>query len=141
MEHIYFIQNTTDRSMTKIGKTRNLQRRLSQLQTGSKDPLEVVLTIPVSEFLSEGILHERFKEHRQQGEWFTTSKDIDDFIKLARDEYTVVHKALARSLQNTRIETLDIECVENSATFKNLTVVNHITVFTNRGATGSFEYR
>jgi hypothetical protein len=74
---IYFILNSKNNTV-KIGKTDNLQKRLSQLQTGSDSCLVVILTLP-GDVEEEKELHLRFSDHRLNGEWFTFSDEIKQY--------------------------------------------------------------
>jgi uncharacterized protein YozE (UPF0346 family) len=64
-------------TLVKIGKARNPHLRLRGLQTGSARSLALLLIL---EGDREYDLHERFKEHRVHGEWFTLNEDIRAFI-------------------------------------------------------------
>jgi hypothetical protein len=63
---IYFISNSHH---IKIGVTENITKRLSQLQTGSSEKLEVLFTIEGS-YIEESILHKHFQSNKIRGEWF-----------------------------------------------------------------------
>lgn len=70
----------------KIGKTKNLQARFAQLQTGSPLKLKFILSIVTDDMDNlEARLHRRFADKRGIGEWFA----IDDKdIRAIRKEYS-----------------------------------------------------
>jgi hypothetical protein len=74
---IYFISDGTD--LVKIGYSRNVDKRVQTLATGSPRPLRVLLTIPGTRS-DEGAFHEMFKAEHMRGEWFRMSGRIERFI-------------------------------------------------------------
>jgi len=78
---IYFVL-AEEVGRIKIGKSLEIENRVSQLQTGSPIELKLVCLLDLSDKY-EGILHEFFKEDRVHGEWFEYSEDIKAFIELA----------------------------------------------------------
>lgn len=98
---IYFIQSGKD-GPVKIGKTRNVQRRMNELQVASFHELHLLHYFKADAFI-EGAFHEALADHRIRGEWFAaepaleilreiTPLGFDDIIHLiaqritARDE-------------------------------------------------------
>jgi Meiotically up-regulated gene 113 len=66
----------------KIGKTKNIKKRLSTLSTSNLN-LELILTTE----LEEKLLHRIFKHKRVQKEWFIISEDdIYSIIELEREK-------------------------------------------------------
>jgi hypothetical protein len=63
----------------KIGFTTNLKRRLSVVQIGCPEPIELLGTMAGTRAIEKGI-HRQFITHHQQGEWFTLASEIVDFI-------------------------------------------------------------
>ncbi len=63
----------------KIGKAVNLQSRLSQLQTGSFEPLDLIKAFrdPTGGSM-EKRLHKELVAHRLRGEWFMDHADVRD---------------------------------------------------------------
>ena len=76
---IYFIHGTKTK-LIKIGYSRHALERLSRMQTGSPDILELV-AVCIGDKSIEKELHYKFKEFRKHGEWFTYSSNIESFIK------------------------------------------------------------
>lgn len=65
---VYFIQDGLGR--IKIGVTRDISRRLSDLKTGSSTSLLLVRFVEGAGPKVERWFHRRFNGHRIQGEWF-----------------------------------------------------------------------
>ena len=68
---LYCIAN--DQGLCKFGFSREPQRRLRALQTGSADPLFLVESVSVPEDRVreyERVLHQEFGHLRVRGEWF-----------------------------------------------------------------------
>lgn len=62
----------------KVGTTRNLAKRFSELQTGSPDTYLIFGTMPGNKVV-ERILHKKWKPYHIRGEWFTFSDEIRQF--------------------------------------------------------------
>lgn len=65
----------------KIGVSKNVNKRVKQLQTGNPDIIEVVDTFPSQyPYKIENVLHRRYKYKNIHGECFKLSeKDINNF--------------------------------------------------------------
>ena len=63
----------------KIGFSKDVRRRISELQTFFPDELELLLTAPGS-IMIEHSLHARFKEFAIKGEWFQYAEPIAAFV-------------------------------------------------------------
>jgi hypothetical protein len=74
---VYFIGDGG--GLVKIGYSRNVDKRMQVLATGSPRPLQVLLTIPGTRS-DEGAFHEMFKAEHMRGEWFRLSDRIERFI-------------------------------------------------------------
>lgn len=94
MKSVYLIRGNDGRY--KIGIAKNPKKRISQLQTGNSDKLELIESYP-SENASkiETALHNQFSHIKLNGEWFDLSiteetlfikrcKTIDDTITMLR---------------------------------------------------------
>lgn len=78
---IYFIQNA-DTGHVKIGRARNVQQRLSNLQTANSGTL-VLLARCAGSRETERDLHQRFKSKHVRGEWFDISaQDVEEVAAL-----------------------------------------------------------
>lgn len=67
----------------KIGRSRHVRKRVSDLQVGCPYELSIAARIPGDEHL-ERVLHKMFAPARIQGEWFFRSSDIDLLIEELR---------------------------------------------------------
>lgn len=74
---VYFVRAADGR--IKIGVTRNLRRRLAQLQMFSAAPLELMGSI-AGGYAVEGSVHRLFAESAVGGEWFAPSPRLLEFI-------------------------------------------------------------
>lgn len=70
MHHLYIIQSDVTGAF-KVGRSKNVQKRLKQLQTGSPYKLKLILELKHQGYI-EKQLHEILKIHkcRKNGEWF-----------------------------------------------------------------------
>lgn len=73
---VYFIGRANE---VKIGFTNNLAKRLTNLRTGTTEPLTVLLTVPAVPVL-ERYFHEKFAADHVDREWFKASETILNFI-------------------------------------------------------------
>jgi len=78
---VYFI--CSRRRLVKIGTTVNLPARLKKLQTGSPFKLQIVACVEGGATL-EAEYHERFCEHRVNGEWFRNQGPVSAEIERLR---------------------------------------------------------
>lgn len=68
--HVYLIQ-LGDTDVFKIGITNNINRRISQLQSKSPIPLNLIYQWTGHDYHAfESILHKTFEKKRVKGEWF-----------------------------------------------------------------------
>lgn len=78
IERVYFIANN-DRSMIKIGRSTNIGKRLSALQSGSPTSLQILASAPGTS-CDERALHAKFIAHHRHGEWFCGHSEILELI-------------------------------------------------------------
>ena len=78
--NIYFIREKGTGNI-KIGSAVDIDRRLSQLQTGNSSKLEVIDVIEDVYGEVETEIHSRLAKYRLDGEWF--SPDVEDKLHLA----------------------------------------------------------
>lgn len=82
-EFIYFILNR-DSNAIKIGRTKNVAKRLRTLQTSSPAKLELIKSVQVEGFdevrMLEQALHKQFNDIRLSGEWFKAEIILLDHI-------------------------------------------------------------
>lgn len=89
LEHasqVVYVLRAGDR--VKIGHTLDLARRVSELQVGCPDQLEVLLAIP-GDPSDESYLHERFAAQWVRGEWYRLDETISAWIEAARETRSV----------------------------------------------------
>ena len=67
-DHLYFIQSDVT-GMIKIGRSKDPQRRLKQLQTGNANKLKIIACFNGLGW-REKLLHESLKDWSKEGEWF-----------------------------------------------------------------------
>lgn len=69
-DHLYLIQSGKTGAF-KVGRSHNVQKRLSQLQTASPYPLRIILILK-NQGWREKIIHQILKRERSRatGEWF-----------------------------------------------------------------------
>ncbi len=81
---IYFIGMVEREAVTaiKIGYSTNVPDRLSTLQTASARPLELLATMPGTQY-QERVLHGKFE--RLHGEWFRPTHDLVEYIHANAD--------------------------------------------------------
>jgi len=72
-DHLYFIQMEEAPYYFKIGRTKNIEKRLKQLQTGSGVKLRLVYLFEKLGH-KEKYLHEELNRWRQSGEWFACNR-------------------------------------------------------------------
>lgn len=72
--YIYFIQMGF-MGPIKIGLTKDIDKRLVSLQTGSPYPLRLLSWTPGNEE-TEKYVHDLYRDHRLEGEWFLPHPDL-----------------------------------------------------------------
>jgi hypothetical protein len=78
---VYFIGNL-EHKWVKIGRTINLSKRLSSIQTGCPCLLEILGYIKSKDANKlEKQMHRKFNRSKMHGEWYVLSKDIMEFIE------------------------------------------------------------
>ncbi|HEY6254511.1 MAG TPA: GIY-YIG nuclease family protein [Xanthobacteraceae bacterium] len=78
---VYMIQAGGEHGPVKIGVTDDVEKRLIGMQTGNHQRL-VVLRLFEGGAAEERLLHERFADHRLDGEWFSFSKQMLSDVEL-----------------------------------------------------------
>lgn len=78
--YIYFIRVG---ERVKIGRAKDVNRRLGELRPGSAQPLNLIAAVPSHGEL-ESAIHEKFAKYRIQGEWFALSPELTAFIELLK---------------------------------------------------------
>lgn len=81
---VYFIA-AVDAGKIKIGRTRNISKRLSALETSSPVPLTLMHTVQYDDELEQRI-HQHLGKYRSHGEWFHADKPVVEFVRNAKKE-------------------------------------------------------
>ena len=68
-DDLYIIQSDVT-GMIKIGRSKNPEKRLKQLQTGNPNRLKLIATFK-GQGWKEKLIHEDLKRWRKKGEWFS----------------------------------------------------------------------
>jgi hypothetical protein len=76
--YVYFVAGGP---FIKIGWSMWMRERIAGLQTGNPYKLELLATMPGS-IDTEREMHDRFKDHRVEGEWFKDCQEIRNFIEV-----------------------------------------------------------
>jgi hypothetical protein len=71
-EYVYFIRAGDEGGPVKIGRTRDVQRRLAALQTASAETLHLIGFVH-GDATTELALHEEFRDEMLRGEWIAAS--------------------------------------------------------------------
>lgn len=99
---VYFIQCGKQGGPIKIGKASDVEKRISELQTGSPFTLSLLAKIPCAgdkdAFRMEKWFHDRFHRKHIRGEWFTGS------IKLKTIEANIDHAKSDKDWDEVRSE-------------------------------------
>jgi hypothetical protein len=102
---IYLIKCTADNTC-KIGYSRNPNTRLSGVQTGNPNELNLEYVIDGNK-KDEANLHEKFKDYRIRGEWFEYSVDIKEYFsneKPSRDLSIDKYRKITFEVKSGEIE-------------------------------------
>lgn len=94
---VYFIQAGED-GPVKIGTAEDVAARLSELQTGSPAPLQLLGYVSGGR-ADEQMLHRRFAALRMRGEWFSPAPELIDFIVAALRADAKAEQAHADALE------------------------------------------
>lgn len=90
---VYFVHNADSNAM-KIGRAKNLEKRLSSLQTSSPATLKLVKAIQVTSGKEaaelEYKLHQQFTHLRITGEWFKTETELLDYLKSPLNDTQII---------------------------------------------------
>ena len=83
---VYVIQESKSKRV-KIGYTADsVNQRVSQLQTGNPEPLELVIVYPEYGRSEERFFHHLHKEYRLCGEWFAYQGSVRRMIANIRNQ-------------------------------------------------------
>ncbi len=82
-KEIYFVKSG---DYVKIGNSSNIKERLTDLQTGNPEPLELLYSYPINNKRHkptniEDAHHYKFRKHHHCNEWFHLSNEIKNYIE------------------------------------------------------------
>lgn len=80
MKDVYLICDAKNNTY-KIGVSKNVDKRLKQLQTGNSNDLHIVYKIRTEyPFILESMLHKHFNSDNEKNEWFSlTNEEVVEF--------------------------------------------------------------
>jgi hypothetical protein len=94
--YLYFIKmSMTD--IIKIGISKNIEKRLSGIQTGNPYELEVLNKFKCSNSGLEKLVHKLYKLNRIKGEWFSLDAESIEEIKMLTED-KLIHKLVMKKL-------------------------------------------
>lgn len=80
-EVVYFVQHGCCGPI-KIGKTRDIEKRMSTMEADAPEPLKLVLMLSDA---TEAQMHKRFAGLRGRGEWFKPAPQLVEFVNSFAD--------------------------------------------------------
>jgi len=93
-KHVYLIADPTFGLRVKVGTTRDVTRRLNELQTGSSTDLHLITAVAYSSKTAdevEQMIHRKYASKNVRGEWFDLSpedvKEITRILMINMDFY------------------------------------------------------
>lgn len=90
-EYVYFI-HSEENNAVKIGRAKNVEKRLKSLQTAHPYQLKVIKTFPLKGGKAakelEISLHQKFKHLQLSGEWFKAEQELLDFVMEQLEQIT-----------------------------------------------------
>lgn len=91
MGYVYLIEDL-DNNRYKIGVTKDLEKRLRNLQTGNSNRIIIKESYKTEyPFKLESMLHNKFKQFRYNNEWYELeSSDVEKFITYCEDYNRII---------------------------------------------------
>ena len=85
MGYVYLIEDI-DNKRYKIGVTKDLKKRLRNLQTGNSNQIQLLESFKSEyPFRLETMLHNKFKQFHHYNEWYELDKNsVDEFLNLCK---------------------------------------------------------
>lgn len=100
---VYFAQDDVT-GLIKIGRSRNVTRRIAHLRWETKHPIRLLISTPGGSD-AETALHDQFTSHRVHGEWFRSSPGMVAVIavisRIALDPLTYPLMVRLRQIQHS----------------------------------------
>ena len=107
---VYVIGNRLG-AFCKIGFTRNVHKRIVEIQTGCPLPLEIFCVV-YGTMKTEQLLHKKYKEYRLNGEWFKYEGLLKENIE--KTESVIQDTMLLTKRKNSKHAKSNIEEKENN---------------------------
>lgn len=149
--YVYFIEDSGLKDCIKIGRTNNLEKRLSTLNTGNSSKLIIRKYITcdnISYVKMERLLHKYFESNKKINEWFNiTINQINSVLKIVNLGLFLRSKNINTSILNNKylynylkIDTHsdnkndylkiadDIDIYVDSIGYKNIMLLNDIVI-------------
>lgn len=82
MSYVYFIRGLKT-GLIKVGTSTNPERRVSRMQTGSGERLQIIHKLPGS-YEQEAAFHVQFADSRDRGEWFREDGELAKYLRLKK---------------------------------------------------------
>jgi hypothetical protein len=79
--NIYFIQLIDEPKLIKIGKSKNPEKRIKDIQRSLFSSVKTLCIIKETNAISEQSLHNKFNAIRHKGEWFYPEDKLLEFIE------------------------------------------------------------
>jgi hypothetical protein len=79
ISNIYILLDELN-EVVKIGKTKNIDKRIKALQTSSPCKLKLLISLPENNQINEKRLHRKYQDKRIKGEWFKYDEEIKQEI-------------------------------------------------------------
>lgn len=94
MGYVYLIEDE-ENNRYKIGVTKNLKKRLRNLQTGNSNQIKVKYIYETEfPFRIEQMLHNKFSEYNELNEWYNLPKQIVDNFDEYCNKLTIIINSL-----------------------------------------------
>lgn len=106
---VYVIGNKSG-GFCKIGFTRNVHKRIVEIQIGCPLPLEIFCVV-YGTMKTEQLLHKKYKDYRLNGEWFKYEGLLKENIE--KTESVIQDTMLLTKRKNTKCAKSNIEEKEN----------------------------
>lgn len=84
MTNVYFAE-AVGLQLVKIGRTDNVEKRMGELRAVCPVPLKLLAVLPGASPVRETLIHQRFSECREHGEWFRLTLKLWEYIDAIPD--------------------------------------------------------
>ena len=102
--YIYFVQ-AGEKGPVKVGLSKNPMSRVKQLQTSNPHTLKLLGIIP-GDRETEEMIHDKFEDHRLEGEWFEPTNELIDIVRSLLDDQDRLIKETEDARNRAALELL-----------------------------------